>query len=136
MPLFQQNPIRSTGALLLAMGVGWMATRYLGSLHALHLTQTSVAILAILSLMYIVTIHHRREGHVMTQTQEEMILIGGFGLFWIAVLLAWRAYTQGSGHGDFDGTVSRGQDSYTGSVLPYPCRADDMYCIVEEWSFF
>lgn len=27
--------------------------------------------------------HHRREGQLMTQTQEEMALICGFGLFWI-----------------------------------------------------
>ena len=27
--------------------------------------------------------HHRREGQLMTQTQEEMTLICGFGLFWI-----------------------------------------------------
>ena len=27
--------------------------------------------------------HHMREGHLLTQTQEEMILIGGFGLFWL-----------------------------------------------------
>ena len=27
--------------------------------------------------------HHLREGHLLTQTQEEMILIGGFGLFWL-----------------------------------------------------
>jgi len=26
--------------------------------------------------------HHRRSGQVFTQDQEEMILIGAFGLFW------------------------------------------------------
>ena len=32
---------------------------------------------------YRVAQHHLREGHLLTQTQEEMILIGGFGLFWL-----------------------------------------------------
>lgn len=27
--------------------------------------------------------HHMREGQLLTQTQEEMLLIGGFGLFWL-----------------------------------------------------
>jgi hypothetical protein len=27
--------------------------------------------------------HHMREGQMLTQTQEEMLLIGGFGLFWL-----------------------------------------------------
>ncbi|KAF8076403.1 hypothetical protein FPV67DRAFT_1406461, partial [Lyophyllum atratum] len=48
-----------------------------------HLTQTTVAILAICSMMFLVTMHHRRDGQLLTQTQEEMVLICGFGLFWI-----------------------------------------------------
>lgn len=27
--------------------------------------------------------HHLREGQMLTQTQEELILIGGFGLLWL-----------------------------------------------------
>ena len=54
--------------------------------------------------------HHRREGQLMTQTQEEMVLICGFGLFWIgeaeclayelrsehlaACLVAWRGWGE------------------------------------------
>ena len=33
--------------------------------------------------MFRVAQHHMREGQLLTQTQEEMILIGGFGLFWL-----------------------------------------------------
>ena len=31
--------------------------------------------------------HHRREGHLLTQTQEEMVLIAGFALFWMGMFL-------------------------------------------------
>ena len=75
-------------------------------LDAFTLAQTSVAILAIGTLMILYVIkswrsiisapntcvlltcyhsivtHHRRNGQVLTQDQEEMILIGAFGLFW------------------------------------------------------
>jgi hypothetical protein len=47
------------------------------------MTQTSIAMLAIASLMFMITLQHRREAHLLTQTQEEMALIAGFGLFWI-----------------------------------------------------
>jgi hypothetical protein len=66
---------------------------------AFHLTQTSVAILAISSLIVLsvlviqfsrillrrfrVTIHNRREAEFLSQTEQEMILIGGIALFWI-----------------------------------------------------
>lgn len=33
--------------------------------------------------------HHVREGHLLTQTQEEMILIGGFGLFWLGTYTSY-----------------------------------------------
>ena len=33
--------------------------------------------------MFRVSQHHMREGHLLTQAQEEMLLIGGFGLFWL-----------------------------------------------------
>ncbi|KAK0486986.1 hypothetical protein EDD18DRAFT_656303 [Armillaria luteobubalina] len=32
-------------------------------------------------------LHHRREGQLLTQTQEEMILIAGLGLFWVGKCL-------------------------------------------------
>lgn len=43
--------------------------------------------------------HHRREGHLLTQSQEEMVLIGGFGLFFtgeglerLAFHLRWQRH--------------------------------------------
>ncbi|TCD66993.1 hypothetical protein EIP91_000673 [Steccherinum ochraceum] len=47
-----------------------------------NMMQSTVAILAVAALAYLVVTHHRREGQVLTQTQEEMLLIGAFGLFW------------------------------------------------------
>ncbi|KIY71414.1 hypothetical protein CYLTODRAFT_121929 [Cylindrobasidium torrendii FP15055 ss-10] len=95
---------------------------------ALRFTQTVVAILAIIGLLYFVGMHHAREGQVMTQTQEEMVLIGGFGLFWLAVLLAWRSgYTTGEpGH-----YADTGSSGYPGS---WACGRDSL-CILEEWSW-
>lgn len=93
-----------------------------------------------------VGMHHAREGQVMTQTQEEMVLIGGFGLFWlgtsrskrtyvrifeqahIAVLLAWRSGYTGGEPGQYADTGSSG---YPGS---WACGRDSL-CILEEWSW-
>ncbi|KAJ7904529.1 hypothetical protein B0H14DRAFT_609597 [Mycena olivaceomarginata] len=101
--------------------------------HVFHLTQTSVAILA---------------------TQEEMVLIFCFGLFWMSVLLGWhslRAQGQGAnswlaaGGGADDATMpvvdvrTRRMEGIAGQgqgVRPYPCAIDDAYCIVEEYTFF
>ncbi|KAK0242798.1 hypothetical protein EDD85DRAFT_303274 [Armillaria nabsnona] len=123
--LFRENPVRSTSALVATLAVGWAIPKLLSSLHAFHLTQTSVAMMAIASLMLLVMLHHRHEGQLLTQTQEEMILIAGFGLFWVG-----RAGTMGAT------SSSRRGAGFTGGALPYPCSADDIYCVVEEWSFF
>ncbi|KAG7449192.1 uncharacterized protein BT62DRAFT_669251 [Guyanagaster necrorhizus] len=112
--LFRGNPVRSTSALVTTLAVGWMITKLLSSLHAFHLTQTSVAMMAIASLMLLVMLHHRREG--------------------------WRAFTHGSVSpgqaGAMGATSSHREAGFTGGALPYPCSADDIYCVVEEWSFF
>ncbi|KAJ7591026.1 hypothetical protein C8J56DRAFT_781663 [Mycena floridula] len=145
MPLFRAHPIRSTVAVFVSLAAGHAVTRFFSSWHAFHLTQTAVALLAIASLMLLVTMHHRREGQLLTQTTEEMILIGGFCLFWIAVLLAWRAFTHSSISAERAGELNlvggrdggpRRDPGFTGGVLPYPCSGDDLYCTVEEWSFF
>ncbi|GJJ07463.1 hypothetical protein Clacol_001665 [Clathrus columnatus] len=65
MPLFRHHPFRSIGYV------------------AFSLTSSSVAILALSSLAIMIVAHHTRQGQIMTQTQEEMLLIGAFGLFWL-----------------------------------------------------
>lgn len=140
MPLFRDHPIRSTIAAAGALTIGHFLTKLMSSSHAFHLTQTSVAILAIASMMFMVTMHHRREGGLLTQTQEEMVLICGFGLFWIAVLLAWRATSHRAVDPVTGGELSlasagTGKQGFTG-IRPYPCSSDDIHCVVEDWTFY
>ena len=129
---------------------------------------------------------------MLTESQEEMILIGALGLFWfgaspftssspvlrahtpshkireirvcvcaralerrsetnfaLAVLVAWRAISQQGSVGITDEvrlpapaatTPVRGgarrPSGMTGRRRPWPCSPDDVYCVVEEWSYF
>ncbi|KAF9009057.1 hypothetical protein BDQ17DRAFT_97577 [Cyathus striatus] len=96
------------------------------------MTQTTVSILAISLLITMVTLHHQREGQLMTQTQEEMLLIGGFALFWIAILVGWRALRQSGESGAVQGLSAGGRRN----SRPYGlCSDDDVYCVVEEYFF-
>lgn len=64
----------------------------------------------------------------------------------IAALLAWRAFTHRSidlGRAAELDVVSASQPAqrirepgFTGGLRPYPCSSDDVYCVVEEWTFF
>ncbi|KAI0045292.1 hypothetical protein FA95DRAFT_1468584, partial [Auriscalpium vulgare] len=109
-------------------------------------TQAAVALLATASLMIYIVSHYRRIGPVLTDSQEELILVSAFGLFWLALLVAWRAVRQGSplayGHvGDIGGVSTaasppRRDTGFTGKGGPWPCSSDDVICVVEEWSFF
>ncbi|KII95195.1 hypothetical protein PLICRDRAFT_34032 [Plicaturopsis crispa FD-325 SS-3] len=120
-PLFSRHPVRMVAGAALAALAGHLIMKLMPhSLHAFNLTQTSVAILALASLIVLIGVHHNREGQILTQTQEEVVLIGAFGLFWLAFLVAMRAFNAG-------GSVNQ---------RPYPCSGDDIYCIEEEWSFF
>jgi len=110
--------------------------------HAFNLMQSLVAVLALASLMVLVAHHHRREGGLLTQPQEEMILIGAVGLFWIALLIGFRAYRQ-SGDVGVGGSSNRGRSRERGGDAaggggkpPYPCSGDSAYCIIEEWSYY
>ncbi|KAH9936947.1 hypothetical protein B0H21DRAFT_57646 [Amylocystis lapponica] len=109
--------------------------------------QSSVAMLALASLAVLVVTHHRRDGHLLTQGQEEAILIGAFGLFWFAVLIAFRAFGQRGINSGAAGEVSLEratqagrqemghEPGFTGGRRPYPCSSDSYYCVVEEWVF-
>ncbi|OSD04287.1 hypothetical protein PYCCODRAFT_1433673 [Trametes coccinea BRFM310] len=111
--------------------------------------QTSVAILAIASLGLMVVTHHRRNGELLTQTQEEAVLIVAFGLMWFALLIGWRALQQrGSdpslGPGtDLASASSRAghggraaNEGFAEQRRPYPCSSDSVYCVVEEWTYW
>ncbi|KDQ64513.1 hypothetical protein JAAARDRAFT_28151 [Jaapia argillacea MUCL 33604] len=140
--LFSVRRGRSFGVAAVAAFVGHMIVYMLPqSLQIFTFTQTSIAILAICSLMVLVVAHHRRHGEVLSQTQEEMILIGAFGLFWFAILIALRAFRAEDGAGT---AMARAPSRATGGRQRAPftgrrrswCHPDDMYCVVEEYSYY
>jgi len=137
MPLFRDNPIRAGAIGAIVLFVGYYATKLMSSIYAFHLTQTSVAILAIAALIVLVTTHNRREAQFLSQTEQEMVLIGGMALFWIAALVAWRALrgesTGGSGAAKAVSTALGGRG---GRSDDWPCGKNDVYCVVEEYSYW
>ncbi|KAJ6613427.1 hypothetical protein B0H10DRAFT_2048420 [Mycena sp. CBHHK59/15] len=146
MPLFREHPIRSVASVVIALFIAHVVSLFVSFFHVFHLTQTSVAILAVSGLIFLVTMHHRRDGRLLTQTQEEMVLIFCFGLFWMATLLGWRALSARENHSRLTGEVDMATAvageresrpvGFTGQVRPYPCSIDDAYCVVEEYTFF
>ncbi|KAK7054279.1 hypothetical protein R3P38DRAFT_1496574 [Favolaschia claudopus] len=152
MALFRDHPIRAVASVVSVLFIAHIVSLFVAHFHVFHLTQTSVAILAVSALMFLIAMHHRRDGHLLTQTQEEMALIASFGLFWMSVLLAWHSLkAQGQGGGDMD--FAAGHRGVSDAIMPvvdvrrksgfggqrfrpYPCAMDDAYCIEEEYTFF
>jgi len=149
MPIFRgENSRTLIGLVLIIVFGGYQLISSLpASHHVFNLAQTSVAILALVALVFLVAQHHMREGQMLTQTQEEMILIGGFGLFWLAMLIAYQTYRNGGfgstgaaqspvvdvrGAGQRSGTAGGGSGGAGGQR---PCSPDAAYCVVEEWSY-
>ncbi|EKM59068.1 uncharacterized protein PHACADRAFT_25192 [Phanerochaete carnosa HHB-10118-sp] len=144
-PLFRGHPLQSiaaaAGAALVAIGLA----RAIPAATHLHqdfysLTQTTVAVLALACMAFLVVMHHRQDGRFLSQTQEELILIVGFGLLCLAVVVASRAYREqpvGIGRASGAGVgSSRKEAGVTGGKRPYPCSNDAVACVVEEWSWF
>jgi len=142
MPIFRgENSRKLIGLALIIVFGGYQLVASLPASHKVfHFAQTAVAVLALAALVFLVAQHHLREGQLLTEGQEELIIIGGFGLFWLAMLIAWQAYgnrgiastgaaltptvdVRGAGQG---GGVAGGQR---------PCSPDAVYCVVEEWSY-
>ncbi|KAG2156075.1 hypothetical protein DEU56DRAFT_765444 [Suillus clintonianus] len=101
MALFTDHPFRHVIKGILALAMGHLIMKMMPhSIQVIHLTQTSVTILAIGALIVLVVKHHRNggdpENRVLSQSQEELILIAAFGAFWLAFLLAMRAWNQNS----------------------------------------
>ncbi|KAJ7129654.1 hypothetical protein C8R44DRAFT_777334 [Mycena epipterygia] len=147
MALFRDHPIRSAATVAAVLFGAHVASLFVSLFHVFHLTQTSVAILAVSGLIFLITMHHRREGHLLTQTQEEFLLISCFGLFWMAVLLGWHALGAQRGNPSStsglmsDARVQAGMRERPATpmgqqVRPYPCSIDDAYCIVEDYYIF
>lgn len=161
MAIFRDRIVRSAlSAAGVALAAHLITSLVPGTLHVFNLLQSSVAILAVAALAFLVVTHHRRDGHMLTQTQEEMILIGAFGLFWFAILVSFRVFRQsggdlGAGYAGAVGAgsaaapavqpatapgagVSRTTPGQAGGrrAPPYPCSSDSVYCYVEEWRWY
>ncbi|KAI0939175.1 hypothetical protein AcV5_000666 [Taiwanofungus camphoratus] len=149
--LFRERIARSVTTAALAAFAAHVLIRLIPpSLHTFNLMQSSVAMLALASLSVLVVMHHRRNGQFLSQTQEEAILIGAFGLFWFALLVAWRAFQQRSMDPASVGETSLAsatqseragrelttEPGFTGGRRPYPCPNDAVYCVFEEWSYY
>jgi len=123
------------------------------SLHALNFIQTLVAILALASVIVLVSRHHRSEARFLTNAQEDILIIAASGLFWLAVLVAWRAYRHGGGGSETVGgmidSALQGSQATRGSGTSRaggaatgrgrgqsPCSPNAVYCVVEEWSVY
>ncbi|KAH8118268.1 hypothetical protein DFH11DRAFT_659735 [Phellopilus nigrolimitatus] len=167
MPLFRGHVLRSTIiAGLLVFAAHHAIKRMPESMHVFTLTQTSIAIIALASLMLLVAANHRRQGQVLTQTQEELLLLVAFGLFWLSAFVAYRAFGQRR-HTDGDGlhppypamTPPRTggmerqdglnpqrqqrppqrvgtQTERPGENPGWPCSGDAFRCVVEEWTYY
>ncbi|KIJ56674.1 hypothetical protein M422DRAFT_22828 [Sphaerobolus stellatus SS14] len=139
MPLFRHNPFRSAAyAAGLAVAVHILHKFIPESHFAFSMTSTSVSILALSSLAIMIVAHHTRQGQIMTQTQEEMLLIGAFGLFWLSFLVILRAFrSRGVEQPAAAGADSAGPIARTGegSRRPDWCGSDDVLCIIEEWKY-
>jgi len=63
------------------------------TLFAAIMAEGAVAFIALAAAALFVIAHHKRGHHrVMNQTQEEVVLIGLFGLFWFAFLVGLRVW--------------------------------------------
>ncbi|OCH94067.1 hypothetical protein OBBRIDRAFT_789592 [Obba rivulosa] len=140
---------RVVTAVLLVVGAVHFGLRYLpDSLYTFGMMQTSVAMLSLVSLALLILTHHKRNGQLLTREQEEWILIGAFGLFWLATLVAWRAWNQPPAEfastapmdaisvADTRSAKAAVQPGAADRKRPWPCSSDAVYCVVEEWSYY
>ncbi|EAU84801.2 hypothetical protein CC1G_00320 [Coprinopsis cinerea okayama7 len=130
MPLFQENRWRSAIVATVAVGLGHFVTKMLVSPGSSQLLQSFVAVIAIGALVFLIIMHHRQEGQILTQPQEEAALIGGLALLWIVIVVGWRALSGGgdeSGIGySRGGAMSRGYSGFKDDPGYY-------YDVVEEY---
>ncbi|CAL1700587.1 unnamed protein product [Somion occarium] len=147
-PDIERQGICPTQAVYIAAGVA-LAAHLLtwilpDTLHVFTTMQSSVAILALASLAVLVVTHHRREANLLTQTQEEMILIAAFGFAWFAILVGIRAFRRlgadpgpaahtNAAHASGSDVGAKGGSGWRKS---YPCDSDSLYCIEEEWTWY
>ncbi|KAI0092665.1 hypothetical protein BDY19DRAFT_496876 [Irpex rosettiformis] len=117
--------------------VAWVISRFVpANAHAYSLLQTAVAFLALASMAVFVVMQHRQENRFLSDMQEMAILVGGFGLFVLALLVAQRALSEQVVGIEESSIVGRIPAGLTAGRRPFPCSPDAIACIVEEWSWF
>jgi len=136
MTLFRNNPLRWAVTAVVVVSIAHYGTKLVSSLRAFQLTQTTIAILSILALLFMIMMHHRMDGQLMTHSQEEMALIGIFALFWIVLLVAWKFFPNKHNNASTDLAIhsaSQNRDVLTGNDF---CSGEGVYCIYEEYAMF
>jgi len=136
MTLFSQNPIRSAATAAIVVCMAHFGTMVLSSLHAFQLTQMSIAILSISTLLFMIMMHHRMEGQMISQSQEEMAVIAIFALLWVAFLVGYKSYTMKQGGGNIGTSSGVPQVSQELPAWQDPCLGEGVHCIYEEYSYF
>jgi len=136
------------------------------SMHAFTLTQASLALLAISSVMIMIYLQSKGgsdhegerqgdgdgdgdgegegENNLQSHTRQEIMLIAAFGFFWFAFRVALRAMNRRGAHPSTTGEINLRHAMHPGTrrgpgftqARSYGCAADDAYCVVEEWEFF
>jgi len=136
-PLFRGHPAQTMAAAAGAAVVAWGVAKFVPSnAHTYSLLQTVVAFLALASMAVFVVMHHRQEGRFLSQTQEEVVLIGGFGLLCFALIVAKRAWFEQSVDIGTASQIPGAEAGFTAGRREFPCSNDAHACIVEEWSWF
>jgi len=135
MTLFNQNPIRSAATAAIVVSIAHFGTKILSSPHAFQLTQTSIALLSISALLFVIMMHHRMQGQMMSQAQEEMAVIGIVALLWVVFLLGYKSYITKQGGGSISTELGVPQVSQELPAWQDPCLGEGVYCIYEEYSY-
>jgi len=92
--LFSGSPIQASVYASFLAVIAHLGQRLLPqTLYAAIMAEGAVAFIALAAAALFVIAHHKKGHHrVMNQTQEEVVLIGLFGLFWFAFLVGLRVW--------------------------------------------
>ncbi|KAH7887728.1 hypothetical protein F5I97DRAFT_878647 [Phlebopus sp. FC_14] len=126
MSLFTDHPFRHVLKAIVALVMGHMIMRLLPrSIQVVHLTQTSVTVLAIAALIFFVRIDvdlaHPRHLFSPSSGTAETNVVGAGGR------RAPAAYGERN---------PPSQRAKTGYRREHPCKPYDEYCVTEEWAFY
>lgn len=103
MALFRGHMLRiSAFVVVIILGAYKLVNRMQYSMHTFNMTQTSIAIIGLATVMLLTVTHNRRQGGFLTPTQEELLLASSFALFWFSAFIAYRVFGQrglAAGHG-------------------------------------